>query len=677
MKRRLASKLIWSAILVVACGTVLASAHTILTEQRLLRDQADLLGRSLAQSTAATSVDALHDRDHEALQHSVEALVQSGPGLIFARIEGSDGHVVAAYPPDQAAGDVPGSFYQYSADVTAGAGSGRYRLGRVVLGVTGEHAEALIASRMWEFAVVTVLLVAILGVALAWIVRRIIDRPLVALTEHASAIGEGRFDRALDLGTGDELQELAATLNHTCNKLHAHEEALQGLNDSLREHNTRLSEALVQSREATRLKDEFLSNVSHELRTPLNTIVNVPEVLLGEFPRTSACSACAAVFALGPDDRIDAATACLECGATGALSTEGAIRFVGDPTETARYLRAVHRAGVRLSAVVDDLLDFTCLISGGVVLRLDRVELGGLFAELHEKMAPLCQQHDIELCVSALEPGLAITADRSKLARLLHALVGNAIKFSPQGGRIEMSAEQDDDTCLIRVRDHGIGIPPHLRETIFDSFRQGEGGQTRRFGGTGLGLAIARRLVRLHGGEIWVDSEEGKGSTFHVRLPARRADASALRADARRAARATTDSPDGPGDKTIVVVDDHEDAIEATRLALRHLPYRVFGVVDSRDALPTIRRLSPDLIILDLLMPKVSGVSILRRLRADDATKDLPVLVTSAHGGSKEMVSALGAHWLGKPWTNEDVAVEVVHLIERESMFAPAKESAS
>jgi signal transduction histidine kinase len=285
--------------------------------------------------------------------------------------------------------------------------------------------------------------------------------------------------------------------------------------------NEGLTFALTKARESERVKMEFLANVSHELRTPLNSIINIPDGLLEEFPTVAAalCPGCAAQFQLEPGEVLAASTPCPSCGAT--LEPAAAVIYQGEPPQTREYLETVVRCGRHLLDVVNDILDVSRLEAGRVELHESVVSLLELHNDVQQAVSALASERELRLEFPKISASLTIRGDRLRLAQVLINLTGNAIKFSHPGGRVMVRVESTPEKVRWEVADQGIGIAPENQERIFESFRQVEGGDTRRYGGSGLGLAITRQLVELHHGRVWVRSALGEGSTFVVEIPHR------------------------------------------------------------------------------------------------------------------------------------------------------------
>lgn len=414
-----------------------------------------------------------------------------------------------------------------------------------------------------------------------------------------------------------------------------------------------LAGALVKAEEGSRIKSEFLANTSHELRTPLNAIINIPQGLLEQIHevRQAHCGACGARFALEPGEEAD--QACPACHER-RLSLEQKLTMDLGPEETSRLLKSIVRSGNHLLAVVNDILDYSKLEAGRVVLHREQVTAATLLDDLRLAMEPVASRAGVTLDVSGADATL--DADRVKLLQVLINLVGNAIKFSDGKGTVTVRATVPGESLRLSVRDEGIGIAAEHQALIFEGFRQVEGSNTRRFGGSGLGLAISKRLVALHGGTVRVESVLGQGSTFIVELPL--------------VARAV-EPADVSDAQVVVVVDDEAIAVDTTSVALRPLGCRVVAVQDPREALACLRTAKPSLVILDVMMPRVSGLELLRALKKDPQLASIPVLVSSAYPDNQLAAEALGATFIAKPWPPGELLRVASTLLARASTVAP------
>jgi signal transduction histidine kinase len=254
----------------------------------------------------------------------------------------------------------------------------------------------------------------------------------------------------------------------------------------LTEKNRRLAQAVERLQEADRVKSNFLATVSHELRTPLTSVIGYSEMLLE--------------------------------GIAGELNDE-----------QREYVRTVMEKGDQLLQLITGILDISRMEAGE--MRIDKVpvDLDGVISIALSTIAPHARRKRLSLHCT-VPPGLPLVlGDRDKIRQVMLNLLGNAVKFTPEGGRVEIAAEEAPLSApemvargkgvRVWVQDSGIGIPQDHLKRVFDPFFQVDNTSTREYGGTGLGLSIVKRLVEAHGGAVWVDSDPGKGSTFSFTLP--------------------------------------------------------------------------------------------------------------------------------------------------------------
>ena len=343
---------------------------------------------------------------------------------------------------------------------------------------------------------------------LAYLLKTMNVLPTNFVTEWSIQIGASLETILLSLGLADRINVMRRDL--------------QSLNKQLGDNVQQLQHALERAEDARRAKSEFLAGVSHELRTPLNTIINVPEGLRDEFQAITAirCKQCDTVFELEPGEVPDVSAPCPECQAGSTLDMTQHHVYTGSPGRTLRYLDQVVRSGNHLLEVVNDILDVSRLEAGQMTVRKQATDMQELFERVIAPMTGLAERQGVTLRIQALPDECVVLGDPTKLGQIFINLVGNAIKFSDGRGTVEVNVRREAGDYVFSVRDEGVGISSADQARIFESFVQAEGGGTRRFGGSGLGLAITKKLVHLHKGELWVDSELGRGSTFHVRLPA-------------------------------------------------------------------------------------------------------------------------------------------------------------
>jgi signal transduction histidine kinase/CheY-like chemotaxis protein len=348
---------------------------------------------------------------------------------------------------------------------------------------------------------------------------------------------------------------------------------------------------------ANRTKSEFLANMSHELRTPLNAIIGFSELLIDE-----------------PDGGYDKET----CSA---------------------YMETIHESGQHLLALINDILDLSKVEAGRMELFPESIAVAEAVRHVVRTVEPLLAQKHITLEADHVEAGW-LTADEGKLKQILINLLSNAIKFTEEGGRVTVTAERQDGSVCFTVADTGLGIAQEDQQRIFEEFQQVDSGPGRRFEGTGLGLALTRRLVELHGGRIWLESELGKGSSFYVEMPVGAEDDSAepdpQPAPLRLQPRPVSDRP------LVLIVEDDARSANLLAVYLHGGGYRSEVAGDGQQALTLAEQLQPMAITLDVMLPDLEGWEVLRILKENEATRDIPVAIVSVVDDS-HLGYALGA----------------------------------
>jgi PAS domain S-box-containing protein len=332
---------------------------------------------------------------------------------------------------------------------------------------------------------------------------------------------------------------------------------------------------------ANRAKSQFLATMSHELRTPLNAILGFSELL--------------------SDD------------VTGHL----------DDATRRRFLDQIHTSGLHLLQLINDILDLSKVEAGQMELHVLAVDLSQVVDDVRATVEPLARQRGVTLDVD-LETGLQLIADPAKLKQMLLNLVSNAIKFNSSEGRVRIHARRSDSWVEIAVSDTGIGIAEEDLDGLFAEFHQLDAGYGRQQEGTGLGLALTKRFAELHGGFVTVESAIGSGSTFTLRLPLDATHQTAQTGSEPGAVVATD-----PSHPLVLVVDDNRQAAEILGRHLKAGGFRMEVARTGPEALAKARRLKPVAVTLDILLPEIDGWEVLARLKADPATRDIPVVVIS------------------------------------------------
>ena len=327
-------------------------------------------------------------------------------------------------------------------------------------------------------AIITVFLAMVASYA---IVRYVIVKPLRHLRDVSDAISRGNSVLRAEIHTGDEFEDLAVAFNRMLRHLTDVQEEIREVNVNLDGKVDELAQANMRLYEMNMLKSDFLATMSHELRTPLNSILGFSEVL-------------------GSIDALD--------------------------EKQKRYVLNIQKSGKTLLEMINDILDLAKIESGKMETRLTDFRIAQVVSAQCDMARPLTERKNIDLDSQVDPDAPAMHQDQARVQQILNNLLSNAIKFTPEGGRITVVVSRDEAGFMVlEVRDTGVGIAEEDQQAIFEKFRQGRtampGGDTmtREYSGSGLGLSIVRELCRLLGGDVSLQSELGKGSTFTVRLP--------------------------------------------------------------------------------------------------------------------------------------------------------------
>jgi len=365
-----------------------------------------------------------------------------------------------------------------------------------------------------------------------------------------------------------------------------------------------LRDNIEQLAAANRAKSEFLAHMSHDLRGPLNVIVGLSNLLA--------------------DPKV-----------AGTL----------DPEKQRESLELIRSNGEVLGSLIGNILDLSAVEAGKVQLAIEPFDSQPAFEYLCAVARTLAAESHKDLDISFVaDPAITcITVDKDRFLRIMHNLVANAVKFTPSGGRLTMTASVDERVAgtlgvalHITVADTGIGIAAEHHERIFQPFQQIDGSAYRQHHGSGLGLAVVHQLVELHGGHVWVDSAPGEGSTFHVVLP------NALRNPPSSSADEETEAPPlhpahssavssaVGASRTVLVVEDIPAHMSLMRLAVTSRGYSMHGVSSGEEALDWLADNRPDVILLDMQLPGMDGFSVAASIKRKVETHSIPIIAVTA-----------------------------------------------
>ncbi|MBB1073404.1 response regulator [Rhodoferax sp. 4810] len=507
-----------------------------------------------------------------------------------------------------------------------------------------ERSASLVQTFLW--LIVGTVLVLIL---IALLFARTISRPIQLLAEGSRRVGAGELDHRIQLRSGDEIEALAVTFNQMAIDLKAKIDEIETANQELLQ--------------LDQLKSKFISMASHELRTPLIAIQGYVDLIRE--------------------------------GKGGAISPE-----------QHKMLDTVSRNATRLARIVTELLDVSRIEENKLVLEFAPVSLQTAIQDIAEEQQPYFASRGHRLTLELENDLPPVNGDTDRISQVIINLLGNAIKYTPDNGQIMIRAYAEKEQVHIEVHDTGIGIKPEDIGKLFKRFstlgditKHRTGKNEFMAGGTGLGLSIVQGIVQAHGGNIWVESEYGKGSIFHVTLPiATELTVSttitpiaqpselitidhAVVADTKAMKIVDTDAVPAfkvlrfeqehkpqialPAEEklSVLIVDDEPDVITFTRDLLEE-NYTIFTAQTSATAIKEAINKKPDLLLLDAWIPGISGYDICRTLKRNSHTRDTPIIIFTAatQAIDEERARAAGADgFVTKPFRRE----QLVELIER------------
>jgi signal transduction histidine kinase len=443
------------------------------------------------------------------------------------------------------------------------------------------HADhRLLQKIVLAFSAASIAAALLLGFLFSWA----FVLPVKKVQRGLAALAKGRFGERVEVPNRDEFGTLSQDLNRASDRLAASFERQRSLAHSLRETNESLARASA-------AKTRFLTNVSHELRTPMNAILGFTDALLA--------------------------------GVDGPLNDV-----------QRESLGWVQRGGRDLLGLINEILDLSKIEAGRLVLTPERFDPRQLVADVVEQQRPLAVQKGLDMSFRDTGAPAEVQLDAQRVRQIVVNILGNAVKFTDQG-RVEVRVGSRDGGLHVSVRDTGAGIEPALQEAIFEEF--GQAGHD--VAGTGLGLAISRRLARAMDGDVVVESEPGRGATFHLQLPLawRPAPGAASVAEAQGAT----------GRRLLLSVDDDPSVAPLLQKMLGREEYAVVAASSPSTAVADARALRPDVILLDLLMEERGGEEILQDLRDDPSTRAIPIVIISVVAAEEAPVLADGH--LSKP----------------------------
>ena len=505
------------------------------------------------------------------------------------------------------------------------------------------------------------------GLVLSRMLSNSVAQRVGLLMQAMKRVSQGNLAERVSPSGNDEIDVLGRQFNTMVKKLERDDHTIRDLNVNLEQKvdlRTRqlsaskrsLQKSFRKLKDYDRVKTEFFSNVSHELRTPLTMI-------------------------LAPVERI--------------LQTEADSM----PPDVSARLETVRINGHRLLKLINQLLDFAKLEAGHVQLKISHFDVNALVQELSEAMRPLAEHRELKLKLTLDEKIPPFGADQEKIDTVISNLLSNAMKFTPPGGTIHVETSLQGDRVRVAVTDSGVGIAPKNHALIFERFYQVDGSSSRERAGTGLGMALSKELVEMHGGMIALDSELGKGSTFSITLPLTevptdvllpsgdekhegfpiKSDATSRRyqrfsdqmvCDTSWTGQKRLAEPISPNSPKVLVVDDTPE-VRITVAELLSDEYGVLQGQDGEEGFEIACREMPDLIISDVMMPRVDGYEFCRRIKDNPKTAQIPFVMLTAKADRSMKVAGLdrGADdYVAKPFDADELRARVRSMLRLRQM---------
>lgn len=600
---------------------VLSSAAT--TEIIVQRERA---AERMARFVAMVSPEAILGFDFALLDRYAREIIEQDD-IDYAIISRQGGGVIAVAIKDQKAAPTAGDLSQLVKELGNRAGVAPFSLnilhrdesiGHLTIGFNEASARRFIQRAFnWQMGFNAVIIL-VLSAAIFVAFNIVVLRPIRVLERSCKAVAEGDIEREIPVRQSDEIGWLADSFRKMVTSLRGNMADKDAALQALVQANRRLEEA-------TQAKSRFLANMSHELRTPLNAIIGYSEMLLEDGD--------AAVEESGKSD-----------------------------------LRKINMAGKHLLSLINDILDLSKVEAGRMSIFLEDSDVASVVHEVQSTIQPLYHKKGLELRVEQDSSATRIRCDITKLRQILLNLLSNAAKFTHEGYVcLRVKSVTDDGVSWIRfeVQDTGIGLSVEQQAKLFREFVQADESTTRKYGGTGLGLALARKFAQMLGGEIGVNSELGKGSTFILQLPRDGVDKLPPPPEVRRIQDSRRQRI-----STVLVLERNEEEQRRLRYFLNNEGFKVQVASTASEALRRSVNAKPDVIMLDLLLEDLSGWALLAAVKAAQELRTIPIVVFARDSTQDRGFVASSVNILPKPVDAEELVATLQRL---EALHAPRR----
>jgi len=523
-------------------------------------------------------------------------------------------------------------------------------LGYVIIDVSLEDLNKAVAESTRTALFITVIMIGVGAISAIYLVKRVVN-PVQALADATRAVAHGDFNQTVPVNRNDEIGILAESFNTMTYQLKKSREEIEAWNRELeakvdkrtndlaertdeleKKHNELetahedLEKAYKELETLDKAKDDFLSLVSHEMRTPLGSMLLHAEMLLN--------------------------------------------RLVGSEEKQALYHAMIVNNCKRLTRLINDVLDLSKIEAGRMLFSCEGLTVRELLSDVYSSLRPSFENKTLLFDYDSVPGDTYLWGDRDKIIQVLTNIITNAIKFTPPKGNITVSITTNEKTATLAIKDTGTGIEKEKIPKVFDRFSQLED-INHHSCGTGLGMTISKSIVEHHNGTIWIESELGQGTTVFITLPLAEKPPKPFAdtgSDVMQDIEKTEKSGHNPEMKkiSILIVDDEISYRLAIADCVQNAGFEPLEAADGNEALRIVKKHTPALIVLDVMMSSLSGLDVCREIRKDPDTRDIKIIMLSARGQEREREAGLKAgadRYMTKPFDYKELIRAIEELL--------------